>query len=139
MKPVLVGELNPHGADPRLALFPRPRNGAGYRLCSKIMGLSEASYLRSFERVNLCTGRWNEDEANERAFELKRRGRSTLVLLGRKVAGAFGLGNQPQFFADFIDSRLVVGIPHPSGLCRVWNKKSSITTARQLLMGAGVI
>ena len=28
----LVGEHNPHGADPRAALFPRPANSAGDRL-----------------------------------------------------------------------------------------------------------
>jgi len=52
MKPLLVGESNPHQSHPRLAmryaLHPDPPRASGWRLCHVIMGLDEETYLRSF-------------------------------------------------------------------------------------------
>lgn len=73
MKPLLVGEQNPYGADPKFALYPYPENSAGGRLCFKVFGLTRHEYLARFDRVNLCSGKWsmsrawNEPGAYERA------------------------------------------------------------------------
>ena len=54
---LLVGEVNPYGADPRMALYHLPRGASGDRL-REILGLDDATYIRRLSRVNLCTGRW---------------------------------------------------------------------------------
>lgn len=139
MKPILVGELNPHGLDPRTALFPRPKNGAGYRLCHNVLGLHEADYLRSFERINLCTGKWDAAEAMSREMEIANSPKTTLVLLGKKVAAAFGFSGGTSFRIEGVYDHAAVLLPHPSGLCRVWNDLLSVRAARALLTEVGVL
>ncbi len=124
MKPLLVGELNPYGADPRYALFPYPERSAGGRLCHKILATHRADYLRSFDRVNLCTGKWTVAAARERATELRCAPRPT-ILLGVKVCNAFGVAFHP---FEVVDGYLV--LPHPSGLCRLWNEPGAYDRAR---------
>jgi len=94
VKPLLVGEANPYGADPRYALFPHPERSAGYRLARLIMAMpSRQSYLDAFDRTNLCPERWSAPVARARAQEiLAERGVwDCVVLLGSKVSGAFGI------------------------------------------------
>lgn len=135
MRPLLVGEDNPHSTDPRAALFPRPRGGAGHRLC-KILGMTGAEYLRAFERVNLCAGSWSEVEARwsaERIGLTHLRHGGQVVLLGAKAARAFRLKYVP-----FRRSRILPGIlilPHPSGRCRTWNDVRNVTRARRAVRG----
>ncbi len=124
MRPLLVGEANPLSADPRYALYPAPPGSTGGRLCRLVLGLSKKDYIGRFDRVNLCAGPWRVREAREtvrllatppavrlrggypcptarRAPSPKRAvphlicAGSTVVLLGRRVAAAFGLPDDP--------------------------------------------
>lgn len=136
MRPLLVGEDNPYSADPRHALFPHPERSAGYRIATVILGLTRAEYLRRFDRVNLCAGKWSAPEAREtaRRIELRRPPRAPIILLGRKVADAFGVARPPFSIYAFDGGRpRFYLLPHPSGLSRVWNEPGAIERARALL------
>lgn len=50
--PVLVGELNPYGADHFFALYCEPPTSSGGRLQRRVMALPRRQYL-SFPRYNL--------------------------------------------------------------------------------------
>jgi hypothetical protein len=123
-KVVLVGEQNPYGGDPYYALYPAPDGCSGHRLCNLILGMYRRDYMRVFDRVNLCSGDWSVREARESAKLL--RGRK-LVLCGSKVSQAFGVKFDPFFVCH--EFGLVI-LPHPSGLCRIWNDAGSIQRAR---------
>lgn len=135
-RPCLVGEANPHSADPRLALYVKPRGAAGSRLAA-ILGLAPAAYLRLFSRRNLYAQAWDLAEARIAAArfaeELAAAG-APAVLLGGKVARAFGVEASPfaRFEMELPTSRALRGVllPHPSGRCRVWNDPASAARAR---------
>lgn len=136
MKPLLVGEANPYGADPYFALYPRPEKASGYRLCSLVLGMREAAYLDLFDRVNLCPQSWSMGVARAEAVRLRSVPAFQAVLLGRKVAEAFGLGDVPAFttWRPGAGSRgWCVLLPHPSGLCLEWNKPGAFERARALV------
>lgn len=150
-KPVLVGESNPYGADPKFALFPMPRNSAGARLCYDIMDLPRHRYLAMYDRVNLCAGKWNMKEARERADGL-RHIRRKFVLLGRKVCDAFGIDFEPFTIQHRMTSAAVesilkvphdewafVVLPHPSGRNRLWNDPSAFHKAEAILIEAKIL
>ncbi len=136
MRPLLVGEDNPHSADPRHALYPYPEHCAGGRLCVRVMGLTPREYL--------CSGAWKMAEARLAARSLFGRER-VYVLLGAKVASAFGLA----FHAPFTRMRwsnplwrmtcTVVQLPHPSGRARAWNEPGAFERARAVLREAGAL
>jgi len=128
---LVVGELNPFGADPRLALYHLPRTSSGNHL-RLIMGLSDADYLR-LARVNLCEGRWDAERARREAARLQSRAApgSALVLLGARVASAFRVPTP--FRVSRADGVHVLSLPHPSGRCRTWNDPSAVGRARDLL------
>lgn len=136
MKPLLVGEQNPYGGDPYYALYPAPEGCSGHRLCCLILGMRREDYLRVFDRVNLCDGPWSMRQARKQANELRTR-RGPLILLGSKVATAFGYKFTP--FAtdcDFDDPRATtIILPHPSGINRLWNRADSVSRARTLVAG----
>ena len=138
-KPLLVGELNPYGSDPRYALFPYPKNSSGDRLCRQVLGLTRVQYLRRFERANLCTAKWDLKSARECASLLLEFHRGPVVLLGAKVAKAFGVGYLPFAIAPAAGDRKVLVLPHPSGLCRAWNEGGSFEKARRAVRAAGVV
>jgi hypothetical protein len=134
---LLVGEDNPLGADPRAALFPRPRGRAGDRL-RRLLDLTDVQYLAAFARANLCAGRWDAREARVAAEELADAASEVgapLVLLGRKVAGAFGLAAAPPFSRASVGASAAYLVPHPSGRCREWNDPASAARLRSLLAG----
>jgi hypothetical protein len=141
VKPLLVGEANPYGADPRCALYPEPPSSAGGRLCRQVLGLEPREYLRLFDRANLCPQRWSVREARVRAEALLDERRPAYVLLGRKVAEAFGFGDRAPFSTVLVGYSLIDGgadsrvylLPHPSGLCREWNVPGAFERARRLL------
>lgn len=155
MRPLLVGEDNPYGGDPRYALYPEPRNCAGDRLCRLVMGLTSREYLARFDRANLCAERWSVKEAHRRAAVfLDERPEGVFVLLGAKVAAAFerasGFAIQPSPFLMKVlevESPLsllrgvkrFVFLPHPSGRCRAWNEPGAFDLARSVLRVAGVL
>jgi hypothetical protein len=146
-KVLLVGELNPHGADPRLVLYHLPRHSSGNRL-RLILGLTDLEYHRLLDRVNLCDGRWSAGAARERLTALvdARAPGGVVVLLGarvratarRLVRDTFGVDFKMDFFS-VVDAwsgprhRRLVYLPHPSGLNRLWNEPGSVTRARRLL------
>lgn len=136
---LLVGEANPYGGDPSFALYPEPKGASGDRLCRKIMGLRGGQYLRAFDRVNLCTGKWSLPRAREEADRLIETPRKAIVLLGTKVKSAFGVTG-PAFDVERRPNGMVLVIlPHPSGLCREWGKPGAIDRARVVLTKAGVL
>jgi hypothetical protein len=148
-KPLLVGEANPWQTDERMAmryaLHPDPPHASGGRLCFKIMGLDEATYLRAFDRIDLCHPRWSIVKARERAHQIILEQRPVVVLCGRKVADAFEAFVDPFTVipagwspAVWGQTALVV-LPHPSGLNRLWHQPDAFQRARDALTKAGVL
>lgn len=137
MTPLLVGEANPYGADPYFALYPRPEGASGDRLCHLILDFRhEKHYLDLFERVNLCPRDWNTRAARERAVQLRSVPAFQAVLLGRKVAAAFGLEDVPAFSVwrpSEVSRAWCVLLPHPSGRCTEWNTPGAFQRARELV------
>jgi hypothetical protein len=127
VKPLLVGEANPYGADPYFALYPLPENASGGRL-ARILGLSEQRYLEAFDRRNLCPTAWSMKVARAEAAKILAEPERPVVLLGAKVAKAFGLP-----YAPFTRSARLFLLPHPSGLNRIWNYRGSVERARELV------
>lgn len=144
-RPLLVGELNPYGADPAMALYPLPEHASGGKL-ARILGLSRGEYLRRFDRCNLCTGRWGTRPAYQQADALMSTtepGGRDFILLGARVSRAFGFLFQPftvreRPALDLGEGRLAPRLrffvlPHPSGRNLVWNRADAMGRARELL------
>lgn len=123
-----VGELNPLGGPP---LDHRQAGRSGSRLMV-VLGLTEGAYLAS-TRVNLCRGRWDRLGASREAGRvLAGSSGRVLVLLGRRVASAFKV--QADFFSVVsLGGSVAAVLPHPSGLCRVWNDRRAWAKARRCL------
>ena len=147
----LVGESNPHSADPRHALYPLPLNAAGGRL-ARVLGLSPREYIRAFpDRRNLLSGtaKWSAPSARASADEVLRTSKpgAVLVLLGAKVSAAFGVGYRPGLYlprmahvgADVPRRRVVLVLPHPSGRCREWNDPQTAERVRSALREVGAL
>lgn len=127
--PVLVGELNPYGSDPEMALYPLPRNASGNRL-RLILDLTDLEYL-DYRRVNLCTGKWGIRAARAAAAEvLEHEDVCFAVLLGAKVCSAFGVPYEPFTVRPSGRGYPLVVLPHPSGLNRAWNEPGAVEQAR---------
>lgn len=142
-KAIFVGEVNELTSDPRHALHPYPVNGTGDRLCHKVLRLKPSVYLTKIRRVNLCLWDWDMDRAKLKADSVVYENTGPIVLLGSRVAKAFGLKDIKLFsvFQGIKGTRLkrtFVLLPHPSGRCRVWNDKGSYQKARRVLKKAGV-
>lgn len=138
VKPLLVGEANPYGSDPRYALYPEPRGASGDRLCRLVMGLEAKEYIGRFDRVNLCPSAWSVKVARVRARKLiaeRADSRSPVVLLGSRVTEAFGFAYEP--YTVIADKYLV--LPHPSGLSRAWNEANAFHKARAALKLVGAL
>jgi len=136
VKPWLIGESNPYGGAPGYALYPEPPHCAGWRLCHKVLELEPMEYFRRFERRNLLEGgRWSVRAGRAAAGKLlEERGYAPLVLLGAKVAEAFGLRYAPFTFHHQVGWRAPAAIiPHPSGLSRAWNDPGAFAHARQTI------
>lgn len=135
MRPLLVGMLNSRTDDPDFALWPEPRGCSGGRLCA-VFGMTRDEYLATFERTNLCISQWSDAVARARAAEIMRErvNDSPIVMLGALVAGAFGFPYRPFSSPD----RGLVILPHPSGMCRIWNDKASAQRAREAVAALGV-
>ena len=135
MRPLLVGELNPYGADPYYALFCLPPGSAGGRMQRLVCRLHQTTYLK-LDRVNLCEGRWRDELAAAHATRILSSAEDRAIfLLGRKVADAFGFRGR-LFTSSLIgDGRrgVLAYLPHPSGRCRVWNDPESFISARHVL------
>lgn len=132
---VLIGESNPYSRNPDDALLPWPAGCAGHRLFV-LLGWTEDEYLRSFYRLNLVVGeRWNLERARCVADEVRTRDffqDLDVVLLGARVAHAFGW-TKPTWEMIYTRGGGMVRIPHPSGLCREWNKPGAREFLRTLM------
>lgn len=133
---LLVGEDNPYGADPRFALYHKPRHASGNRL-RQHLGLRDSTYEK-LAKINLCTKAWTIVEARVRALSVKyqvSRDLDVIVLLGAKVRGAFGFA-ETEFFGVVSEPGVIpvfVVLPHPSGLSRPWNQPGAREEARKIL------
>lgn len=135
-KILLVGELNPYGADPEFALYPLPEHASGARL-KALLNLSLGDYLKKHDRVNLCSGMWDSRAAAEHAQRLHagRLDGTGIVLLGAKVAQAFrsAAAYPDSTFAPFAleqhQTIWYLSLPHPSGRNRVWNNPQAAVKA----------
>lgn len=139
-KPWLVGESNPYGADPYYALYPDPPGCSGHRLCRLVLRLDPDEYLERFVRKNLLAlgrgRRWSLPLAREAAADFVRRSEGApFVLLGARVAAAFGLTYAPFSHFGGTDGRCGVVLPHPSGLSRGWNAPGAFDRAREMILG----
>jgi hypothetical protein len=156
LKPLLVGESNPYQTNEedamRYALYPAPARCSGWRLCRVIMGLDERTYLRSFDRIDLCHPKWSLPMARQKAAELlaARTEGDVIVALGSKVANAFcvpydpftvrsGIHNGFGIFATTAYGPQIIVLPHPSGLNRAWHQSDAVARARAVLREAGVL
>lgn len=134
---VIVGELNPYGANHEFALYHLPRKASGNRL-REHLGLSDAAY-EALDKVNLCEGEWSIKDAREVAEKISMWS-DVVVMLGAKVKHAFWTSFRndvpPPIFpfeAMLWLSCRYVYLPHPSGLNRAWNDPSARTRARELM------
>lgn len=138
MKPLLVGEMNPYGADPFFALYPLPETSSGGRLQSLILDIPRDAYVE-MDRVNLCEGKWSAPAARSRGQELRAfftPATHKFVLLGAKVSGAFGVPFEPisaKTGHAAGDEHTYVVLPHPSGRNLLWNDPEVIPRVRALL------
>jgi hypothetical protein len=119
----IIGMNNPHGPEPRLALWPEPHGSTGanlWRLTAARTGCTRMDYACAFHRYNLVErGMWDDAVARHRWSEIERdvlEGFDTLVLLGVAVRRALGL-QLPELHI----SRSLICLPHPSGLNRWYN------------------
>jgi hypothetical protein len=136
-RPFLVGESNPYGSDPAMALYPLPEGSSGARLCAALE-MHPSEYLANFERRNLLLGEetWSESLARWRAARVHADASGLpIILLGRRVARAFGLGDL-LFFERVDRGGPITLLPHPSGRCRVWCEAETATRARKLAWAA---
>ena len=137
-RPLLVGEANPHSVDPRHALWPTPPGAAGGRLM-RALGMSRGDYLGTFDRANLFIrppAKWSVAAARARAEELlKRADGAVIVLLGARVASAFGAAHLAEFTIgpDLSGRQTFARLPHPSGRCRAWNEEGAEQRLRSLM------
>lgn len=132
---VIVGEDNPYGRDPRFALYHLPRRASGNRL-RLILGLTDVTYYR-LNKINLCSGKWSIKEARSKVWGLCVT-QDVVVMLGKKVKKAFGDGDpriseMPFFSAESTGGAVVVSLPHPSGLNRLWSEPGVKQRTRELL------
>ena len=146
---LLVGEHNPYSGRAEDALYPWPPESAAGRLC-RGLGMSEEEYLAAFERRNLLrTVRWSAPAAREAARTLSAEFPALpRVLLGARVARAFGLAFEPFTFtlvgpldpdgqlslgaaAPTATGSLTLVLPHPSGRSRAWDEPGAWARARE--------
>lgn len=131
-RPVVVGEAPSRTSDPA-----RPITGACGRRLAALAGLPELAFRRRFVRLNLLAAwpgpsgskgtAWRPAEARLAAERLRSRSRNRfIVLLGRRVGAAFGLGRADYFLPYRVGSALAVVVPHPSGINRWYNASENV-------------
>lgn len=141
-KLILVGEAppDPHRGMKR-AFDPSARSG---RRLAELFGVDDVS--ETFTTVNIVN-RWPGRTAHGAAFPAglaKANARNLwrsldldgdLLLVGRRVSNAFGLGDAPylrwgNYDGDEVVRRVAV-FPHPSGTNRWWNEEGNPERARR--------
>ena len=137
MKPLIIGQ-----APSKTGEGCEPINGRSGKKLAACMGVSVEEYLERFERVNVLDrfpgkqGKGDKfplPEAREAAQGIRLEGRPFVLLLGRGVASAFGLGNLPWLEWAEVEQARVAVVPHPSGINRWWNEQENRERAREFL------
>ena len=152
MRYIFVGE-SPAKADVQ-AFWPFVP-GAGARLCG-LLGLNPHEFWGRVRRglyvaTNIFS--WPDPDWSDRDLAVSRSlmvaqehlqvgvgNRAwTLIMCGRRVAGAFQ-DDRPYFeVRETGQGNRAVVVPHPSGRCRVWNDKVSVRKFRRVMTELGVI
>lgn len=119
-----------------------PLEGAVGRRIAELAGLSWDDYLALTERRNLLAVNpgetWPTAEAAAAGDEMMPQlfSRRT-ILLGQRVARAFGARVPPLQFEPILEGRPDLGkwavVPHPSGRNRWWNEPENRSAARRFL------
>ncbi len=131
---LIVGEDNPYGFSPRMALLHLPRNAAGNRL-REHMGLTDVQYMH-LPKINLCPEKWSTKVAREVATVIaQREDIRCVIMLGAKVKKAFGCEHIAFFDCTepTNNTPIFISLPHPSGRNRIWNEPGARWKARDLL------
>lgn len=141
MRPVIVGQQPASEADEGVSLPIRPGT-SGSRLLG-MMNLSQEEFERDFIRINVSpaydpdgfTPSYHRHHVTNLLPLLEGR---KVCLLGPAVADAFGLRRSSYDYCHFFDHPgewhiLLVVIPHPSGLNRLYNDPSMIKRVREVL------
>lgn len=141
-RPLLIGEA-PARTTPKdfPPFFGRERSAA--RLWEIGLRVSrEAGRPGNVDAINLIPewpgAKWPVDVARGCARQLvfgkKLAGRKRVVLVGRRVARAFGIDDDREWFKWFYlktgDVMLFATMPHPSGLNRWWNEPGNLDSAK---------
>jgi hypothetical protein len=128
-RPLVVG-LAPNGRD-------QPLDEPSGRRVASLLGLRDEAELRArCEVVNLL----GDGEVASAALLRERAGalyvrRRVVLLLGRAVAGAFGIGREPALHWAHVRPRgpALLVVPHPSGRCRWWSDAGNRAVAASVL------
>lgn len=118
----IIGEAPSKNSDWR---YPLAGGHTGKKI-EKLLGLSFRDYLKYYRRFDLIKfypgTRWPKENAsgNARIIRDLHEPGAHLVLLGRKVAEAFGAGDLEFCEYDVRDGVTYWVSPHPSGLNRWW-------------------
>ena len=129
------------GQDPGRQGTGEPLSGKAGRRLAALCGLDLDAYLARFQRVNLLPvfpgkagkgDRFPLPPAREAARALlpTLEGRR-VVLLGGRVAAAFGLHRAPLLVWMPIQGTWVAVAPHPSGVSRWWNDPRNVRRAQR--------
>lgn len=130
---LLVGEQPRPGGNPKLPLWPWPKNCAGARLFA-MSGMKLMDYLRLLARVNVSrqpVARWNANGARQRGLALI----ETLppgmrvIACGARARDALGIGDWFRI-TDLKHRVQGVAIPHPSGRNLEYNDPDNRKLAR---------
>lgn len=131
-RPLIIGEAPGKNGDPSKPC--EGRIGARLAACA---GITYEEYLTLFDRINLLDEQ-PQDAPKGMAFNVKQAGkiarameptleeRPLVLLLGKRVAGAFGFTGA-EYFQMTTLGRIAAQtpfyiVPHPSGVNRWWNE-----------------
>jgi uracil-DNA glycosylase len=146
MRVVLIGQAPGPNTNPDAALYPQPRTSAGGRLC-EFFGMTQEAYLQHFTRMNLLYAFPGRDKRDDKfPTQAARHTASsirpllegaTVIMVGRKVAEAFGYSEKTLNFFEWKTDALgrfqFACIPHPSGRNFIWKDKRNILKCREFL------
>ena len=131
-RPPLVVGISPNGRD-------APLDGPSGRRVASLLGLRDGAELRArLEVANLLRDGEVPSAALLRArAEALPTERRVVVLLGRAVARAFGVGDERSDLLRWTHVRprgpAILVVPHPSGRCRWWNDPQNRGAAAAVL------
>lgn len=137
-KPLFVGEAPSHSTQRKGA---HPLVGESGRRLATWAGMSAAEFQRAADLVNLyplLPEKWDNGRATELARALWNgdmvgSSRSCVVLLGNRVARAFGFTHLETFRIYQTGRSPVALIPHPSGRNLFWNTPANVKLAEEFL------